>query len=290
MRRGCLTIALGLVLGVGPTSATLAGPFSPTYGDCWYSKQGHKLTALVRDEEGTLKRVGKRIALNRVQKRCHGGRPTVRNTESIKFVVHAIGHTVGRISLAGGPFAPGRTAEPEASDIEITAVLKPSADLEVDGSSLDDNLRGGTLVTGQGMNLNAGAEPLQPDPDLFLPNVAEHHSLLAALRGGNDTLDLSGGPEFGGPMGLFYVLSWLGPGNDRYVGQSGNGDPDSGIDFILAGPGSNVVDTLGGDDAINVHNGEPDSVDCGPGSDVFEADAFDTLVSCERPGYVSIGD
>ena len=206
------------------------------------------------------------------------------NTDRIKFVVHAIGQTTGRISLAGGPFEPGRTAEPGAPEIELTVLLKsPLAELEIDGSAVDDQLRGGGLATGQGLNLNPSSESANPDADVYLPAM-RHRSVTFDTGPGNDAVDLGGGPEFAGGMGLWYVLAFLGDGNDLYVGTPG-------IDFVLAGAGSNSISTLGGDDAVNIHNGVPDSADCGTGDkDLVEADPFDTVVGCEQAGFVGIDD
>jgi hypothetical protein len=260
------------------------GRGSPQYGDCSFSKAKHLLVARVRDEEGTVKRAGNRIVLNRRSKRCHGGRSTVGNTDRIKFVIRAIGQTTGRISLVGGPFAPGRTAEPEAPEIEMTVLLRSSfAELEIDGSAGDDQLRGGSIGSVAALNLNPAAEPLTPDPDIFFP-AGSRRSVSFDMGEGSDSLDLGGGPEFSAAMESGYVLAMLGGGNDSYVGTSGT-------DFVLAGSGSNTVATLGGDDAVNIHDGVADSADCGPGDkDLVEADSFDTVVGCEQAGFVGIDD
>jgi hypothetical protein len=285
MRPSRLVVVAALAaISLAQPGAASGGAGSPRYGDCSFSKKKHLLVARVRDEEGTLRRVGKRLVLNRPSKRCHGGRATTKNTERIKFVVHAIGHTVGTVSLAGGPFAPGKTTEPGTPEIETTVLLKSaSADLGIDGSAGDDQLRGGALTSGQGLNLNPSSEQLDPDSDLYLPAVS-HHAVTFDMGQGDDVVDLGGGPEFTGGMGLFYVLAFLGDGNDRYVGTPG-------IDFVLAGLGSNTVSTLGGDDAVNIHDGVPDSVDCGAGEkDLVEADPFDVVVGCEQAGFVGIDD
>jgi hypothetical protein len=281
---GLVTLGVFAAVLLGQSGVAAGGVGSPTYGDCSFNKAKHLLVARVRDEEGTLRRSGNRIVLNRPRKQCHGGRSTVGNTDRIKFVVHAIGQTTGRISLAGGPFAPGRTPEADGPEIEMTVLLKSSfAELEIDGSPGDDQIRGGKIGAGQALNLNPALEPQAPDADLFLP--ARNRSAVTFNTGeGSDSLDLSGGPEFEGAMGPSYVLAILGGGNDNYVGTSGT-------DFVLAGSGSNVVKTLEGDDAVNIRDGAPDSADCGPGEkDLVEADPFDTVVGCEQTGFVGIDD
>lgn len=277
-----LAVGVFSAILLGPPVTAVGGVGSPRYGDCSFSKAKHLLVARVRDEEGTLRRAGNRIVLNRPGKRCHGGRATINNTDRIKFVIHAIGQTTGRISLAGGIFAPGRTAEPDAPEIETTVLLKSGlADFEIDGSAGNDQLRGGSLPTGQGLNLNPSSETVAPDPDLFL---TRGRTVTFDMGQGDDTVDLEGGPEFTGSMDPWYVLAMLGDGNDSYVGTPG-------IDFVLAGAGSNTISTFGGDDAVNIHDGVPDSADCGVGDkDLVEADAFDTVVECEQAGFVGIDD
>jgi hypothetical protein len=124
---------------------------------------------------------------------------------------------------------------------------------------------------------------------------------------GNDTLD--GGP---GPDGIWGgggddVLRG-GPGNDILRGQGGNdrlsGGP--GRNTTIGGPGNdtitelpagysptepldtgqNRVDAGGGNDNVNVANGNRDTVDCGTGRDTVKADKIDRLKHCERRRYL----
>jgi hypothetical protein len=68
----------------------------------------------------------------------------------------------------------------------------------------------------------------------------------------------------------------------------GNGGGDfiegaDGPDRLVGGPGlRDVIVAAGGDDQLLAKDGERDEVDCGLGTDTFEADSVDDLGSCEN--------
>jgi len=65
-----------------------------------------------------------------------------------------------------------------------------------------------------------------------------------------------------------------GEGHDALDGGAGNDaiDGDGGIDAVVAGSG---------DDLIDVHDGNPEVVLCGEGTDIVVADRVDALIGCE---------
>jgi hypothetical protein len=69
---------------------------------------------------------------------------------------------------------------------------------------------------------------------------------------------------------------------------NGNGGGDfiegaDGPDSLVGGPGlRDVIVAAGGDDQVFAKDGERDEVDCGLGTDTFDADSVDDLGSCEN--------
>lgn len=77
-----------------------------------------------------------------------------------------------------------------------------------------------------------------------------------------------------------------GSGDDRLNGSSGANtiDGGSGNDTIVGGKGTDGLYAGPGDDAIDAKDGAVDTVDCGPGSDIVNADRADIVKNCERRG------
>jgi Ca2+-binding RTX toxin-like protein len=273
------TVALAVFPGIASSG------LGSVYADCWFSPKKGKLTVKTKGgEEATIRRQGKRIdvlALGRTP--CKGGRATIRNTNRISFILRGDGITEGHISLAGGPFAPGRTAEAVSPEIEIKVTApKRFTTPHLDGTGGDDYLRAGDLGGVQGVNLNATAEPLEPDADLRLGGPGAT-SIWFTPGSGNDTVDLGGGPEFVGPMAVGQTVVQLGEGDDRFVGLCAR-------DFVLAGPGADTVLTGAGDDAINAQDGLAENIDCGEGTDLIQPDQIDVFLNCEQLGSVGFDD
>jgi RTX calcium-binding nonapeptide repeat (4 copies) len=258
------------------------------YVDCAFGKG--KLTVTAKNsEDAMILRSGSRVqvlqpsGLKLVRERCKGGSPRVGKAERITFGVKGGGITTLRLSLLGGPFAPGRTPEPEGSEIEIKMKLVSTAsEARIDATPGDDLIRGGSLGGPMGLNLNPAAEPTQPDADVRITGVTAP-VVDFYLGPGSDTLTLDGGPEFAGPLLAGYVLAFLGDGNDLYRGSAGP-------DLVLAEAGLDTVAALAGDDAVNSQDGLAETVDCGDGQDRVQPDAGDVLIGCEELGFVGIVD
>lgn len=272
---------LGCVATLIPNSAPAGRDAGGDYADCWFSPAKHKLTVQVNDEQAEIRRSGGRIAVLsrrggiplRVE-RCKGGKAKVASTEKILFRVHRpIGVSRGRLSLDHGPLAPGRGFEGEGPEIEVKVTQRPPAEFELEGTAGDDLVRGGSLGRAQGLNLNPGLEPLAPDSDVRLIDVARRQ-LVFDTGGGNDVLDLGGGPEFAGPFSTRFATIVLGEGNDRFVGSTGS-------DYVAPSPGVDSISTGLGRDVVLSRDGVSEPIDCGPGNDTVIADLADVLIGCE---------
>jgi hypothetical protein len=264
--------------------ATTAGAkprFGATYADCWFGKG--KLTVKTKgSEQAVIRRQGRRIVVFGPQPaRCRGGQATVRNTRTVNFILRGPGITDGIVTLDQGPFAPGRGPESDPSEIEFKiTVPNESSEPVLKGTGGDDRWRAGERPeSGPGLNLNSGDEPLTPDVDVeFGGRALASSGVRLEPRGGNDVVDLAGGPEFIAPLGM-NTLARLGAGDDHFVGGIGT-------DLVLGGPGADVVATGTGDDLINVADGHADIIDCGPGHDFYLPDQLDIYVGCEEFGDV----
>jgi hypothetical protein len=77
-----------------------------------------------------------------------------------------------------------------------------------------------------------------------------------------------------------------GSGDDTLTGSAGANTIDGGAgnDTIDGGKGTDGLYGGPGDDAIDAKDHVVDTVDCGPGTDVVNADSFDIVTGCERHG------
>jgi hypothetical protein len=77
-----------------------------------------------------------------------------------------------------------------------------------------------------------------------------------------------------------------GDGDDTLTGSSGANTIDGGPanDTIVGGKGTDGLYGGPGDDAIDSKDGTVDTVDCGPGSDIVDADRADNVKNCEHRG------
>jgi hypothetical protein len=288
------------------------------YAECSYSEGSGVLRVRVNDEEGLVERRGERIVVRVPTGRgghktvpCDGGQATVSNTDRIRLRIRFTGFSEGRISLAGGAFEPGRSAEPDGtSEIELAASIAPGQqELWIEGTQGDDQFRGGQLGDSRGINLNP-AEEEAPDSDLRIADT--RGDVLRFLTGdGHDEVDISGGPEFSEPLSARFVVAALGRGADRFVADTGISVVRSGtgadevstggdIDIVRDGSGDDRIETGAGRDGASLGHGrdrvvtgngpdlvfardrERDRIDCGPGRDRILADRRDLLHSCER--------
>jgi hypothetical protein len=251
---------------------------SSLYVDCWFSKKSGKLTVRSKNSEQTeIRRSRKRILVfGPGETACKGGKPTVRNTRVVKYLVKSEGIDEGHLSLAGARFAPGRGGEADGTpEIEFRVVLfETESEFHLDGTRASDHLRAGSLGNALGINMNPSSETT-PDVDLRLTGRG---ATWLAPGAGNDFLDLSGGAEFLGSADTG-LGSLLGPGADRFTGSAG-------ADFVIAGEGVDIVSSGAGDDAVNTQDGMAETVDCGDGQDVIQPDGVDLQLSCEELGFV----
>ncbi|MGZ6708429.1 MAG: calcium-binding protein [Solirubrobacteraceae bacterium] len=100
---------------------------------------------------------------------------------------------------------------------------------------------------------------------------------------GNDRLSGDAGADrLSGGAGADVLRG--GAGNDQLFGGLGNDllDGGPGNDVLSGGLGRDHVIAGAGSDRINVHDGQRDVVNCGPGRDTVTADRKDVLRNCER--------
>lgn len=310
----CLALA-GCTIWVEAPASSGAG-FD--YAECSYVEESGVLRVRINDEEGLVRRSGDAIVVRVPTGRggyetvpCDGGQATVSNIDRIRLRIRRIGSTDGRISLAGGPFEPGRTLEEDStSEIEIVA-SKPSADkeLQIEGTPGADWFRGGTVGDSRGINLNP-AEEESPDSDLRVADT--RGGFIRFLTGdGHDQVDINGGPEFSGALSARIVIVALGRGADRFVADAGIDVVRGGtgadevvtgrdIDIVFDGPGDDRIETGAGRDGISLDRGRDrvvtgsgpdlvfardrkrDRIDCGAGRDRVLADRRDRAIDCER--------
>jgi hypothetical protein len=215
-----------------------------------------------------------------------GGQPSVTNTDRIDVRSKGLGTVT--LSLKGGPFAPGFSADPDgSSEIELSA--GGDGLIALVGSSAPDHFRYMTAEGRSGLNLNPG--PGDRDIDVFLPDQEAETLFVAEGGQGRDTIDVLGRP----PVGIFatgnrgddtLVARGAGPfgaildggkGRDRIVGSPG-------FDLIVPGRGADAINALGGSDLIEMGpDRRRDRVDCGGGRDrANRPEPFDRLRSCEH--------
>jgi len=200
---------------------------------------------------------------------------TVQSTEVINIVPSGAGGQRAVLSLASGPFAPGRTDETGASDeIEIFVNLGGGNDsLRVAGSNQRDTMVAGTLGGQSRVNLNADEEATV-DYDLSVDDNVE--GLAINGNGKGDSISATGSFGTGTVLQRAIVIAG-GDGNDDLTGgraadvltdKSGTGDTD-----VLVGKGGN--------DTLSTRDGDRrDRAVGGPGDDTCVVDRRDTTIAC----------
>lgn len=237
---------------------------------------------------------------------CAGGIPTVSNTDTIHVLFSGDVGAVAEVQLAGGPLAPGATAEDVgAPEIEILA-SGDGGSFSIIGTPRDDQFRWGPGGANPGLNVNP-ADAGDQDVDVTVLGGEQAALLYADGAAGNDTIT-------GAPIARDgYVYAYGGPGNDVLTAPRGNvgailygnagndvitgarfddvlrGDAGndrlvggSGADNITGGTGRDRVAGGAGRDFIKVHDTARDSVSCGAGRDRVNTDRRDHVSGCER--------
>jgi hypothetical protein len=245
---------------------------------------------------------------------CSGGTPTVTSIDLIKVIGTPELPALVDISLAGGPFAPGASPEPDGSP-EIEIDVEQVFSVNVVGSEGSDGVSVGELDGLGAANLNAGTEA-SPDADLLarpltVPGRKRTRSpdIEVHTMGGADTITI-GGPLFSGPpqdetevdggdgddtlVGSKRtdqlnggdgndVLLGLG-GHDSLAGRDGADLLDSGAlgDFVIGGAGEDRIRSGGGRDFVTSGSGR-DRVHCGGSKDLVNRGPArnDRLKGCE---------
>ena len=235
----------------------------------------------------TLNRVGSDI-YNGVTP-CDGA--TVFNTSAI-FVIDNTPNRDGQdfvgIDLSGGPFAPGTGSSKggQVPEIDIQLDLQHGDNFVlVRGGAGPDTIRGGRTIDqnghyAQGLNLNAKAEE-QPgkvaDPDVIwqyatpYPNPPANETFQIDGDGGNDTIDLSGGPGFDTP---FYADTTIygGSGDDHLTGgdKTDTFYAEAGDDVIDGGNNFDYMSFENSSSGVNADLANPNPQDNGAlGKDTF---------------------
>jgi hypothetical protein len=193
---------------------------------------------------------------------CDGGDATTTTTDTIfVFNVSPAGfNSVGINDVSR--FAPGASTDFEGGgdpEIEIIVGLNnaPYSQLTVRGTAGDDTMRLGS----DGLNTNAVAGELVPDPDLFATDVG---TLLINGVAGADTISAAGGAG----TGAAYA------GSVRMLGEDG-------ADRLTGGTSRDELYGGAGADTLWTRDGVRDAAGCGGDADTVTADVRDALAGCE---------
>jgi Ca2+-binding RTX toxin-like protein len=168
------------------------------------------------------------------------GTATVANTDTV-VATGGAGDQLFRVSLAGGAFAPGATAEATGTaEIEFQVDLGDGAgdQVVVAGDGTNDTVVAGT----DGVNVNAAEDP--DDVDVSISGVEE-----LALEGaaGDDHLSGAGGQGTGSAIAAVRLSLRGGDGADVLAGGPGNDvvNGGAGADQMDGGPGVDTVSYFG---------------------------------------------
>lgn len=292
---------------------TLTAPAATAQATCTFDEPtGVLQVSLVGGAAAVLARATDAITLDGVA--C--GTATVTNTDTILVTGTGAGQPDDlTLDLAGGPFAPGLTAETDGGEpeIEISADLPGGGDLRIGGADGNDVI---TLGAG-GANLNADEAVGDADVTLTGPAVWSVEG-----RAGDDTISLAGGAGTGeatagvsvhGGVGDDTVIDTVGgstidggEGSDTIdystaqqvrvdlstgSGRPGGGLEDSlisvedvvgtpGADRLVGGDGANALSGGDGDDLLDGGKGA-DSLNGGQGSDTVDYSAATKSVSVD---------
>jgi hypothetical protein len=318
--------AEGLTCSFDPGTRTLTvtvGSFVDSGGKI--ERLGDQIAVLVDDLSLARTRKGKIRPHRTVTFESCGATPTVHNTDTIRVLMDTDEDTDFRISLAGGPLAPGATPEADSSsEIEISVEhLAPGLSVGFIGGPEADLFRFGSAAGAPGVNLNAQTEETSPDIDATLaldsrsdPNLAnaDWPVLEAFTEAGDDAVTSAGGTEFDGAFGGAVEVNG-GSGNDRLISSSprftfikgaagsdfiqgsglrnvvfGGGGPDTIVtgprgDDVEPGKGRDVAFLGGGFDLVAAHDRTGDRINCGGNRDAISKDRKDRTPSCERKTF-----
>jgi Ca2+-binding RTX toxin-like protein len=299
--------ALLCLLVLGLLSVALVPDAAARISCSYVGAPTNSLTVTANDSAfGHLRRSGSEIAVWEYADppvQCAGGVPTVSNTDLIMLRARDNNSFVD-VRLAGGPFAPGATAEPEgASEIEIEFRGNVTW-ATIIGTRDADAFHWGPGRAQAGLNLNpatAGDE----DVDVTVTDTSKSAFLVVEGRAGDDTIipaasarishfvwaegqhgdDVLVAPHAGSDLegGAGADVIRGGSAADQIGGGFGDDviSGGGGVDDIWARSGRDVVFGGRGGDLIISSDGERDQVSCGAGRDRVGVDRRDRLRSCE---------
>jgi Ca2+-binding RTX toxin-like protein len=195
------------------------------------------------------------------------GSATLTTTDTV-MVTGGLGAQRFRISLAGGPFEPGLTAEADGtSEIEFHVDLGSGEDHAVAAGGPDEDF----IVAGSGgVNLNATESP--DDVDVLLTGV-EELDLEGAKE--NDTLSVAGGEGTGGSVASTRLALRGGEGNDQLTG----GPED---DVLTGGAGDDQLDGGSGADTASYSSAPAGVTASLVSGSASGGEGSDALISIER--------
>jgi hypothetical protein len=168
----------------------------------------------------------------------------------------------GQMSIrTSTPFAPGLGGDEGGGqhELEIDVDMGGGYDtVQVFMGDGDDNARLGELIGGsQGINLNAGAESVDPDgDDVRMTAVEELRALWAGFGTDSNVIDARGGPEFSGAFSIPAGIAGSTGGNDELsAGTAGGGlSGFGGDDTLRGGPGPEYLRGGTGHDTLTYDN------------------------------------
>jgi Ca2+-binding RTX toxin-like protein len=175
-----------------------------------------------------------------------------------------------------------RTTVTIVDDDPVPVEPPPPPDRDGDGvpDSTDNcpNVANANQADADHDGLGTVCDPVEP-PSLLpgkcanVKNGTAADDVLVGTAAGDDLIGLGGADSLFGRNGPDCLAG--GRGNDWLSGGAGD-------DTINTGMGSNIVRAGSGADRVNARNGRRDSIDCGAGMDVVQADRKDTLKGCEK--------
>jgi Ca2+-binding RTX toxin-like protein len=248
-----------MVVGAVAVGAFVVAPGSASAAvTCTYAAQNHWVIIKL-DAAGDSARIAANADTSLSVNHAPCGGATVHNTDTVWVSDLSGGDTQVRLDATRANFEPGFTDEGFGSEIEFNIVF---AGGDRDTLYVDGHKAGASIVAGtQGINLNAGAEPLAEDSD-----VAVSDAEWLSINGSEsvDWLSGQGGAGTGQPSKQDLVLSGRGGDDELHGGGSTTWltymDGGGGNDVLVAGATGGAMEGGPGDDTLGGGPGKFDGV------------------------------
>jgi Ca2+-binding RTX toxin-like protein len=286
MRRLPLAILLAL-LGI-----SLIGPTSAAATSCTHIGGIVTVTVTPGDDQISLQRSGNEIRIFIGPPTSGAGIPctdavTVTNTDSIAVNDVMAHNLVTLVSLQGGTFDPGITAETSGSEIEVSVAGANGTDrIEVDGTDNAETMDLGQSAAASFLaNLNPASETAAPDCDDVSATGVEE--VIVRGRGGDDNINAVGCDTLTGIDPLDPASLMLEGNNQDDVTRGG-----PGADGLKGGTQADTLIGGAGDDLLDGER-ENDKMDGGGGADAISGGTETDRVLYEDrrvPVAVTIGN